>query len=78
MHIKVQEYAFASSIKNVFQICPPYMPTDAPTTGQFVPSLNKAAGVQTVSYDDVASVVAMAMADPVKFNRGMMGIAPKA
>lgn len=76
MHMAVQELAFASPIKNVLQICPPYM-TDNPLTGNYAPQKDFADGVMQVGYADVASCIVTAMSDPSAYNRGMMAIANK-
>lgn len=74
----MKNLAFQSNIPIVFQICPPYMPRDkADYTGNFVPILNKAAGVMQVGYEDVASCIVSALSNPSIYNRGMMGIAQK-
>ncbi len=46
-------------------------------TGDYIPVLNKAAGVQQVGYADVAACVVLALNQPEEYNRGMMGIGRK-
>jgi hypothetical protein len=69
--------AFASTVPIVFQICPPYMPTDIESTGNFVPALDIGKGVMQVHYDDVAACLVEVLKTPIDYNRGMMAIAPK-
>lgn len=70
--------AFESKIPLVFQICPPYMPLELRIyTGNYIPVIDKAAGVNQVGYEDVASCIVLALNDPEKYNRRMMGIGAK-
>jgi hypothetical protein len=70
--------AFQSKIPTVFQICPPYMPLELQAyTGDFVPVVDKAAGVMQVGYEDVASCIVTVLSNPQEYNRAMMGIGRK-
>ena len=75
MHTPVQQMAFATSIPNVIQICPPYMPADAPELSKLVPTHTKLAGVQVVPYPDMANIIATVLATPEAYNRKMVGAA---
>lgn len=46
-------------------------------TGDYIPVLDIAAGVNQVGYEDVASCIVLALDQPELYNRGMMGIGRK-
>lgn len=75
LHTPVQKMAFATSIPNVIQICPPYMPADAPEAGNLVPKHTYAAGVMQCSYGDMANIIATTLGSPETYNRKMVGAA---
>ena len=76
LHMVVQDIAFKSSIPTVFQIAPPGMANES-LTNKFTAAKDMNAGVSSVSYQDVASVLLETLKDAPSFNRAMMGIAPK-
>jgi len=76
LHKVVQEIAFKSSIPTVFQIAPPGMANDS-LTNKFTATKDMNAGVNSASYQDVASVLLETLKDAHSFNRAMMGMAPK-
>ena len=76
LHMAVQDIAFKSSIPTVFQIAPPGMANES-LTNKFTATKDMNAGVSSVSYQDVASVLLETLKDAPSFNRAMMGMAPK-
>jgi len=76
LHMAVQEMAFKSGIPTVFQITPPGMSSGS-LTGEFKASKDMAAGVNSLSYQDVASVLLDSLNDAPFFDRAMMGLAAK-
>lgn len=76
LHQAVQEIAFKSSIPTVFQIAPPGM-TNEGLTNKFTATKDMNAGVNSASYQDVASVLLETLNDAPSYNRAMMGVSPK-
>ena len=76
LHMAVQDMAFKSDIPTVFQITPPGMSSSS-LTGEFKASKDMAAGVNSLSYQDVASVLLDSLNHAPFFDRAMMGLAAK-
>jgi putative NADH-flavin reductase len=76
LHMAVQDMAFKSDIPTVFQITPPGMSSGS-LTGEFKASKDMAAGVNSLSYQDVASVLLDSLNNALFFDRAMMGLAAK-